>query len=36
MADLENGMLVNQLVNSYGMSEIYVEIFSGTLLFYPV
>ena len=33
MVDFENGVLVNQLVGNYGMSEIYVEIFSGTLLF---
>jgi hypothetical protein len=33
MVDFENGVLVNQLVGNYGMSEVYVEVFSGALLF---
>jgi hypothetical protein len=33
MVDFENGVLIGQLAGHYGMSEIYVEIFSGTVLF---
>lgn len=33
MVEFENGVLVNQLVGNYGMSGVYVEIFSGVLLF---
>jgi hypothetical protein len=33
MVEFENGTLVNQIVGNYGMSEVYVETFSGALLF---